>query len=558
MSRRVVLFLGLLAIMTQPVLAEQPLRLFFEKNIQVETKPEGGHKVQEGEWLYGILKAKGYSAARIKESLAAIQALNPHIPDINRLKPGQIIHIPDALPAANVTRNTAPVPPGSFEKVPYVIRPGDTLVQVLQAQGVPTKLIFGKYLNLFLELNPDVPDTNTLRAGQKVVLPVLKAEEAPPAVVQTPVTPAEVPAGPEPLRAPHNERPFSILPEAPAPTLTAPAASTSTPPPVPQAEAPPTPPVPLPSTPVQTDNATADANATKTENAKQPRAGLPLVRAVLEKMRFRFTPGDESMFPLPRSGWLHVRLQETPLIEPPWGGKALLCPVPKSTEWITGADQLGMKVCVVSSRWSLQDVLEKLAVAFPDRFRLWETGRDLVLTHDGVSVTLQSPQLVISERGGKKSVYMVWARQSVDEPALPQGLHEVLEEAQVKVIELDAMNEFSRLPSRPRESIYVPVATHLDIVRVMNPDNPEALFGQTLPDNLNSLLQLLRDKELLHRGMVQASWFGGARNRITLQVPAWTVSGTASRIALLDRRFADPYLVSVLAHEGYSCFILPD
>lgn len=556
MSRRVVLILGLLAITTQPVLAKQPLRLFFEKNIQVETSPAEEYTVQEGDWLYKILQVKGYSGSQIQESLPAIQALNPHIPDINRLKPGQVIHIPDALPAANVTRNTAPVPPGSYEKVPYVIRPGDTLVQVLQAQGVPTRLIFGKYLNLFLELNPDVPDTNTLRAGQEVVLPVLKAEEAPPAVVQAPVTSAEIPAGPEPLRAPRTEGPFSMLPEAPAPTLTAPAAPTSTPPPVPRAEAPPAPPVPLPSTPAQADKATA--NATKPDDAKHPRAGLPLVRAVLEEMRFRFTPGDESMFPLPRSGWLHVRLQETPLVETPWGGRALLCPMPKSTEWITGAGQLGMRVCVVSSHWSLRDVLEKLAAAFPDRFRLWETGRDLVLTHDGISVTLQSPQLVISERGGKKSVYMVWARQSADEPALPQGLHEVLEAAQVKVIELDAMNEFSRLPTRPRESIYVPVATHLDIVRVMNPDNPEALFGQTLPDNLNSLLQLLRDKELLHRGMAQASWFGGARNRITLQVPAWTVSGTASRIALLDRRFADPYLVSVLAHEGYSCFILPD
>jgi hypothetical protein len=92
----------------------------------------------------------------------------------------------------------------------------------------------------------------------------------------------------------------------------------------------------------------------------------------------------------------------------------------------------------------------------------------------------------------------------------------------------------------------------------MNPKNPEELFGQTLPDNLNALLQLLRDKNLLHQGMVQASWVGGAQNRIAVQVPAWTVSESENKIALLDRRFADPYLVSVLAHEGYTCFVLPD
>jgi len=134
----------------------------------------------------------------------------------------------------------------------------------------------------------------------------------------------------------------------------------------------------------------------------------------------------------------------------------------------------------------------------------------------------------------------------------------VLEPAQVKIIELDHYNELSRLPARPRDSIYVPVATHMDLIRAINPVNPEELFGQTLPDNLSTLLQLLRNKNLLHQSMVQASWSGGLQSRIAVQVPAWTVSGSASRIALLDKRFADAYLVSVLAHEGYTCFILPD
>ena len=166
--------------------------------------------------------------------------------------------------------------------------------------------------------------------------------------------------------------------------------------------------------------------------------------------------------------------------------------------------------------------------------------------------------MAIVDMGGKKTVNMVWARQTPGESPLPQGLHEVLDEAQVKVVELDAYNELSRLPARPRDSIYVPVATNMDLIRAINPADPEAYFGQNLPADLSALLQLLRSKDNLQQGMAGASWSSGPGTRIGIQVPAWNVIGGASRVILLDRRFADPYLVSVLSREGYTCFVLPD
>jgi len=297
---------------------------------------------------------------------------------------------------------------------------------------------------------------------------------------------------------------------------------------------------------------------TPNKEERTPRTGLSLVRMVLEQMRFKFVPGDESMYPLPGSQWLIVKMQETPMVEAPWGEKILFCPVPKNADWIQGANKLGMKVCTISPRWDLQEVLEKLATSFPRHFRLWSGGQDLVLSHNGVGVTLQSPQIAIMERDGQKRIHQVWTRQNPDSAPLPQGLHEVLEAAQVKLIELDAYNELSRLPTRPRESIYVPVATHMELIRAMNPSDPEQTFGRTMPDSLGSLLQLLRDKELLQQGMVQAAWSSGLQNRIAVQVPAWKVSGGTAKIVILDRRFSDPYLVSVLSHEGYTCFVLPD
>lgn len=558
MRRSASLALGLCLLFSGagPGFTEKPLRLFFEKNIQVEAKPGEEHTVLEGEWLYKILQNKGYSGARIEELMPAIQALNPHIPDVNRLKPGQIIHIPEnTTMAAPPARQTSPIPPDSYETIPYVVRPGDTLIQVLQARGVPSSLIFGTYMNLFLELNPSIPDTDTLQAGQEIILPIVKLKKT--------ETAQPLPASPEPaIASPQTgvqpgpsvggpiQAPAATFPETPPSSFTAPAVQPAT-----------VPPAPAPAQQEQAANENASStNSTKTDAVPEraPRTGLPFVQTVLEQMRFRFTPGDESMFPLPGSGWLHVKLLETPLLETPWGGKALLCPVPKNSEWIENAGKLGMRVCTVSPNWSLHEILEKLASSFPDRFRLWSATQELVLTRDGIGLTLLSPHIAITEHGGKKSIHMIWARQSPNEPFLPQGLPEVLESIQVKIIELDSFNELSRLPSRPRESIYVPVATHMELIRAINPKNPEEFFGQSLPGSLNALLQLLRDKDLLHQGMVQASWVGGLQNRIAVQVPAWTVSGSENQIALLDRRFADPYLVSVLSHEGYTCFVLPD
>jgi hypothetical protein len=565
MRRAVLLILALcfLTSITSPGFSEKPLRLFFEKNIAVERQPGEEHVVKQGEWLFKILESKGYSASEIQTLLPGIQSLNPHIPNMNRLMPGQVIQIPDISAKADtvMARPKPTTPSGSYQKMPYVVRSGDTLVQILQAQGVPTRLIFSQYMDLFLELNPDVPDTNTLRVGQEIILPVASGGQRP--------QPAAPPRSPVPSQA----QTVAAKPQAPSVASVqsgaAQAARQHTSPltsPAPQPA--PTPPraQPAPEVPPAAPSAAQSAglgdagNATTTtaKNERTPRTGLPLVKTVLEQMRFKFVPGDESMFPLPGSQWLVVKMQETPLLEAPWGGKILFCPVPKNAEWIQNANKLGMKVCTISPRWDLQEVLEKLAASFPRHFRLWGAGQDLVLSRNGVGVTLQSPQIAIMEQGGQRRIHQVWTRQSPESAPLPQGLHEVLEEAQVRIIELDAYNELSRLPTRPRESIYVPVATHLELIRAMNPSNPEQTFGQTMPDSLGSLLQLLRDKELLQQGMVQASWSSGLQNRIAVQVPAWTVSGGTARIVILDRRFSDPYLVSVLANEGYTCFVLPD
>lgn len=564
MRRAVLLILGLcfLTSLTRPGFSEKPLRLYFEKNIPAETESEQDHRhtVQQGEWLFKILAAKGYTVADMPKVISLIRAMNPHIPDINHLRPGQVLQLPEPSRVSHLVSTAAQVNQDDYTAIPYVIQPGDTLVQVLQAHGVPSTMIFSQYMNLFLTLNPDVPDTNTLRVGQEVTLPVVKGavEQRPPLI------PPPVILRPELGRTIAGQD-FSPTGQGGAPDgqgSAGEASANATQGTFSMSESGQSPrqPAPFSVAPATRMTAVLESNATAPDikPERTPRLGLPLVRSILQQMQFAFTPGDEVMYPLPGGDWLHVKLFETPLLTAPWGEKILLCPVPKTEQWLSKAQTLGMTVCAVSPRWSVQDVLEKLAAASPKHLRLWDPSRELVLSRGDIGLTLQAPQLTIMDHRGQKTIHIIWQRPSPDSPPLPQGLPEVVEPAQVKIIEMDAFNELSRLPSRPRESIYMPAATHMDIVQAMNPDSPEEFFGPRLPESMTSLLQQLKEKDVLRQGRVHVAWSAGPQTRIALQVPAWTIATGSNKIALLDSRFADEYLIALLAYEGYACFILPD
>lgn len=90
--------------------------------------------------------------------------------------------------------------------------------------------------------------------------------------------------------------------------------------------------------------------------------------------------------------------------------------MPKSSEWISDANTLGMRVCSVSPSWSLREVLQKLAASFPNNFRLWAADRDLVLSRNGLSMSLRSPLTAIIEYSGQKNVYVIWSRQAAEAP----------------------------------------------------------------------------------------------------------------------------------------------
>lgn len=284
---------------------------------------------------------------------------------------------------------------------------------------------------------------------------------------------------------------------------------------------------------------------------------MSLVRTVLSQMRFSFVPGDEAMYPVGDNHWLRLKMSETPLVETPWGTKLILNPVPQDDHWYSQIKSLGFQVCNVGPALTLSEVFKALTQNAPGNFRLWESGRDLTFGRNSLTFSLNTPQTVVITKGESKQIYVIWFRKTIDEPPLPQALPEILESAQIKVIEFDAFNELSRLPHMPKQSIYMPTASALEIVRAMNPTDPEAIFGKVVPTDLRDLLYLLKSKGLLQQGAASMVWARGIDRKLSIQVPAWIVQGP-NKIVLLQRAQADEYLVSLLSHEGYSCFILPE
>lgn len=559
-SKRLVFLIlaaGLLTSATRPGFAEKPLRLFFEKNIEAAKRPEPQtHTVREGEWLIRILEEKGYTRQEIRELLPVVKELNPDITDLNKLRPGQTLQLPDEPPA---TLKIRPAIPPESKKKTYTVKSGDTLVSILKREGVPQELIFKDYLGLFLELNPQISDINKLRVGQEIVLPVPGSAPAAavPAVpdkapanataVAAPVSAGQggSPGGANGTGSPNATGGGTAGPGGPAQGHGGHGAAPSGA----QAKLPVQTVKPKPPVAEKPVNATEEK-----EEEKKPVTGLPFVRSVLEQMRFRFTPGQEALYPLPKGGWLHVDLVDSPIFDTPWGEKVIFALTPKNQEWIDNAEALGMRVCPVSPDWSLQEVLEKLTETYPQAFRLWAKDRDLVRFKDGMSITLKGPQMVVIERRlSEKAVYMLWPRQTPTEPSLPQGLPEVLSQGRIKVIELDAYNKPSRLPSRPRGSVYIPVATHTDLLQAMR---LKKLDGRE-PQNLAELLRMLQGKDMLHQGMARAAWYSGPKS-LAVQVPAWLVSPGSGKIILLDSRFSDESLISILTQAGYTCFVLPN
>ena len=142
--------------------------------------------VQKNDWVYKIFRQKGEISTRdFQEFLRIFQRLNPHIHDIDRIRPKQNILIPlkklDPGTLPGQSSGIVTIPFVSISKLAeileshsdsYTVQRGDSVSKLISARfGNFGSGSYREGLSLFRALNPDIVDLDFIYTGQSLFLP---------------------------------------------------------------------------------------------------------------------------------------------------------------------------------------------------------------------------------------------------------------------------------------------------------------------------------------------------------------------------------------------------
>ncbi len=142
--------------------------------------------VRKNDWVYKLFRQKGEISNRdFPEFLAIFKRLNPHVRNINTIRPGQTILIPlkkmdyGSLPGQ--ADGVVTIPFVTISKVSDIlhqyaskqkIKRGDTLYGIMSRQFAPFgSKAFQRGMKLLLSLNADITNPDRIYAGQTIQVP---------------------------------------------------------------------------------------------------------------------------------------------------------------------------------------------------------------------------------------------------------------------------------------------------------------------------------------------------------------------------------------------------
>jgi len=159
--------------------------------------------VQKNDSLIQLFQEKGEIIdENLEEFLQIFKRLNPHISDVETIRPGQQIFIPlkrlkpdrdpepssriITLPMVTISGNktqpvSEPKPPSEGTGfTEYKIKPGDTLSQIINRHfGIKKMASFDEKLRLFRKNNPHIDNINRIHPGQIIRMPILDTASGP-------------------------------------------------------------------------------------------------------------------------------------------------------------------------------------------------------------------------------------------------------------------------------------------------------------------------------------------------------------------------------------------
>lgn len=142
--------------------------------------------VKKDDWIYKLFREKGeISNKDFPEFLDIFKRINPHIHDMDRIRPGQHIIIPlkklppDSMPGQSSGLVTIPFV--TLPKVPetlkaysteYTVQKGDCIsVLISKRYGAYGKEPYKQGIKLFKLINSDIKDLNRIYVGQNILIP---------------------------------------------------------------------------------------------------------------------------------------------------------------------------------------------------------------------------------------------------------------------------------------------------------------------------------------------------------------------------------------------------
>lgn len=144
------------------------------------------YTVQKNDWVYKLFRQKGeISHKDFPEFIGIFQRLNPHVYNINTIRPGQLILIPlkklDYGSFPGQSEGIVTIPFVTVSKVSDIlhkyssshkIKRGDTIFGIMRRRFAPFgSESFNRGMKLFRSINPDITDLNRIYVGQSIRVP---------------------------------------------------------------------------------------------------------------------------------------------------------------------------------------------------------------------------------------------------------------------------------------------------------------------------------------------------------------------------------------------------
>ncbi|MFH1982685.1 MAG: LysM peptidoglycan-binding domain-containing protein [Pseudomonadota bacterium] len=181
------------------------------------------YTVQPGDWVIKVLKLRGEIASQdFPYFLQIFARINPHVKDVNRIRPGQQIFIP----LREMPTGTYPAQQSGLVTIPFVdlsskatvsleaaaayrVRPRDSISKLVASRyGRYGSADYQEGIRQLQALNPQIKDLDLIFVDQVIFLPTQRSRSAPVEVLASaPVTTRAIPRTPAPLKKDFGDGP---------------------------------------------------------------------------------------------------------------------------------------------------------------------------------------------------------------------------------------------------------------------------------------------------------------------------------------------------------------